>query len=153
MIAGIGIDVVEIGRIEKLLRENRQRFIVRIAHRVETRGAPRLPKEKKRPGRLASMTTATRNGRILMRRAEYWAARFAAKEAFAKALGTGIGKTVPWNGIGVKRGSLGNPTIVCSSAVARELKKRGICRIHLALTHSRDTAIAVVILEQGLIKS
>jgi holo-[acyl-carrier protein] synthase len=131
MIFGIGIDVVEVPRVEDSLRRHGTRFIARIAHPAEKKGAP------------SEKSSAER-------RAQYWAARFAAKEAFAKALGTGIGRIVHWHSVGVAKNAAGAPRLEYSAELARHLKKLGIEQAHLALTHTAATAAAVVVLEGKL---
>ncbi len=76
------------------------------------------------------------------------AARFAAKEAFFKAVGVGWGPGGSWTEVGVRRGPTGDPDLVLSGRAAETARQLGAERIHVTLTHSRDTAAAVVILER-----
>ncbi len=79
--------------------------------------------------------------------AESLAARFAAKEAGAKALGTGISHGISWLELEVTREPSGKPTLTLSGRAADYARTLGVSRISLSLTHSRDTALAVVIME------
>ena len=125
MIVGVGIDIVEIDRIRDGLRRFGNRFVERIAHPVELDKAPKAP-------------TA---------RPQYWASRFAAKEAFSKAFGTGIGAQVPWHGVGVAKAKNGQPSLEFSRELKANLKKRGVTRWHVSLSHTGQTAVAMVVLE------
>jgi len=76
-------------------------------------------------------------------------ARFAAKEAFGKALGTGLAGIV-LKDIKVKNKHNGQPEIIVSGTALKALETCGAARIHLSLTHERDNAIAMVVLENEL---
>lgn len=76
------------------------------------------------------------------------AMRFSAKEAFAKALGTGIGKSVGWKDVEVYPDDLGKPEIHLSEKVRKYLNERGIISWHLSLTDDGAYGAAVVILEK-----
>lgn len=125
MILGLGVDLVDVARIERALSRNGLAFVKRIAHPVELKAAP--------------ISGA--------RRAEYWAARFATKEAFAKALGTGVGRVVELKAVGVAKNKAGKPSLKFSPALAKTLKRRGITGSHVSITHTAQNAVAVVILE------
>ena len=125
MILGVGVDLVELDRIRDGLKRFGLRFVERIAHPVELAGAPKAP-------------TA---------RTQYWAGRFAAKEAFSKALGTGIGAEVPWHGVGVAKAANGQPSLEFSRELKASLKRRGVTRWHVSLSHTGQTAVAMVVLE------
>lgn len=125
MIKGVGLDQVEVSRIKRSLERHGSKFLARLATDSELADAPSQP----------------------TRAAQYWAARFAAKEAFAKALGTGIGSVVELNSVGVKKLKSGKPELTFSASLKRELKKRGITHAHVSLTHTETTATAIVILE------
>jgi len=73
--------------------------------------------------------------------------RFAAKEAFTKALGTGIHAPANWHGVWVINLESGKPQLEFSAALARLLRDRGILRSHLTLSDERGLAAATVILE------
>jgi holo-[acyl-carrier protein] synthase len=79
--------------------------------------------------------------------AESFAARFAAKEAGAKALGTGISRGVGWKEIEVRRLPGERPTLHWSGRAAERARELGVIRTELSLTHSRSTAMAVVVVE------
>jgi holo-[acyl-carrier protein] synthase len=124
LIYGIGTDVVEIGRIEKALERWGERFAERILC------PPELARFKKHKQPVA-----------------YLAKRFAAKEAFTKALGTGIRAPANWHGVWVVNHRSGKPQLEFSAALAELLRSRGIRRSHLTLTDERGMAAATVILE------
>jgi holo-[acyl-carrier protein] synthase len=126
MIVGSGIDLVEIGRIRHSLDRYGERFLNRIY----------TADEKK-------YCLAKKNA------AESLAARFAAKEAGAKALGTGINHGVTWREIEVQRAPGGKPSIQFHGRAAEFAKRIGVNNSALSLTHSRDTAMASVLLEDG----
>jgi holo-[acyl-carrier protein] synthase len=79
--------------------------------------------------------------------AESFAARFAAKEAGAKALGTGISRGVSWKEFEVRREASGRPSLHLSGRAAELAEAMGIRRLQLSLTHSRELALAVVVAE------
>jgi holo-[acyl-carrier protein] synthase len=79
--------------------------------------------------------------------AAYLAKRFAAKEAFTKALGTGIRAPANWHGVWVVNHRSGKPQLEFSAALGALLRSRGILRSHLTLTDERGMAAATVILE------
>ena len=124
MIYGVGTDLIEIPRIERAL----QRFGERFAERILC--APEL-----RRFRAHAKPTA------------YLAKRFAAKEAFSKALGTGIRAPANWHGVWVSNQRSGKPQLEYSEPLAAFLERRGIRRAHLTLTDERGMAAATVILE------
>jgi holo-[acyl-carrier protein] synthase len=122
MIAGIGVDVVHAQRMERW-RENAA-LLERYFHPEELSAA--LAKGK---GAVLSL-----------------AARFAAKEAFGKALGTGLAGIV-LKDIMVKNLHNGRPEIHVFGTALEALKQSGASRIHVSLTHEQDNAIAMVVLE------
>jgi len=124
MIFGVGTDVVEIERIKGALQRHGERFALRIL------SPPELERFKRH--RLP---------------ANYLAKRFAAKEAFTKALGTGIKSPANWHGVWVRNLASGKPVLEYSDALAALLKKRGITSAHLSLSDERGVAFATVILE------
>ena len=124
MIYGVGTDVVEIERIEKALARFGQRFAKRILCESELR-------------RFASHRKP----------AAYLAKRFAAKEAFTKALGTGIHAPANWHGVWVKNLPSGKPQLEFSEELKKLLEQRQILRSHVSLTDERGLAAATVILE------
>ena len=124
MIAGIGTDVCSIERIAGSLERFGERFVNRIL----------TPRERERYHR-------TRD------KAGHLAKRFAAKEAFAKAIGTGIHAPFTWHSITVTRDARGKPGIEPSNAMAEHLALRGITAFHLSLTDDGGVAMAFVVLE------
>jgi holo-[acyl-carrier protein] synthase len=124
MIYGIGTDVVEIERIEQALARFGDRFARRILCEPEL--------------------LRLRNHRMP---AAYLAKRFAAKEAFTKALGTGIRAPANWHGVWVENLPSGKPVLQFSAALEMLLQERRIASSHVSLTDERGVAMATVILE------
>jgi holo-[acyl-carrier protein] synthase len=124
MIIGSGVDMIEIARIADVLARYGDRF----CQRIYLPGEIRYCRSKK-------------NG------AESFAARFAAKEAAAKALGTGIQHGVAWRDIEVVRTPSGRPTLLFHGRAAAVAGKLGVRNAVISLTHSRTQALAQVILE------
>jgi holo-[acyl-carrier protein] synthase len=124
MILGIGTDVCSIGRVAEVLGRHGERFV----HRILT------PEERVRYER-------TRD------KAGHLAKRFAAKEAFSKAIGTGIHPPFRWHCITVGRDPRGKPLIVPSADMAKHLGTLGVTRAHISLTDDHDVAMAFVVLE------
>jgi len=124
MIYGVGTDLIEIKRVERVLARFGERFAQRILCEPELKRfrAHRQP-------------------------VAYLAKRFAAKEAFTKALGTGIHAPANWHGVWVVNLKSGKPQLEFSDALQELLKRRQIRRSHLSLTDERDIAAATVILE------
>ena len=84
---------------------------------------------------------------VKVNKAESYAARFAAKEAFSKALGTGFRGEIDFKEIEVINDDLGNPSIITSGKTLELISKRGIKSIHISLSHVKEMAIAMIILE------
>lgn len=124
MVLGVGTDMIEIER----LQESIDRFGDRFLQRVFTPGEIEYCLRKKNS-------------------AESFAARFAAKEAGAKALGTGISRGVSWQEIEVRREMGERPTLHWSGRAAERAKAMGVRRVELSLTHSRAVAMAVVLVQ------
>ncbi len=124
MILGIGTDLVEIERIEAALGRWGERFARKI---LVPRELDRLARHRKP--------------------AAYLAKRFAAKEAFSKAMGTGIHTPVSWLNIGVVNHASGRPYLELSAALAALVERRGVQSVHLSLTDERGMAAAFVVLE------
>lgn len=124
MIFGVGTDVVEIGRIEKALKRFGERFAKRVLCE------PELARFRKH--RLP---------------ANYLAKRFAAKEAFTKALGTGIRAPANWHGVWVLNLTSGKPVLEFSEPLKEFLRKKGVTHSHLSLSDEKGVAFATVILE------
>lgn len=79
--------------------------------------------------------------------APHLAARFAAKEAFLKALGTGLRDGLAWQQIEIVRDELGCPSLSLTGVAAAMMKKRGAQQVHLSYSHDGDYAVATVVLE------
>lgn len=126
MIVGTGIDIAEVERIAASLERFERRFIERIFTAEEIRYC-----ESK------------------ANKAERYAARFAAKEAGMKAIGTGWNHGVRWKDIEVQRLPGGRPTVVFHGRAGEFFSKLGAQRAHLSLTHTKGMAMAVVLLESG----
>jgi len=126
MIAGSGIDVVEIERIQHAIDRFGVRFLKRVFLQTEQAYCMRK-----------------RNS------AESFAARFAAKEAAAKALGTGISFGVNWLEIEVVREASGKPSLLFHGRAAQIAGQLGVVRSALSLTHTSQIAVASVLLEDG----
>ena len=124
MIIAIGVDLVEISRIEEVFTRRGERF----RRRVFTEGE--ISYCERRASKLAS-----------------YAARFAAKEAVMKALGTGWSEGVGWKDIEVVSGPSGAPMIQLHRSALERMSEIGATRALVSLTHSGELAIAQVILE------
>jgi holo-[acyl-carrier protein] synthase len=125
MIVGTGIDVVEIERVARSIERYGSRFLERVYTAAE----------------IAYCQRKRRNA------AESFAARFAAKEAGAKALGTGIGFGVTWRELEVGREPAGRPLLLLHGRAAEIAASLGVRRSSLSITHTRTQSMALVILE------
>jgi len=125
MVLGLGTDMIEIARIQRSLTRYGDAFL----HRVYT------------PAEIAYCQLKKRNA------AESFAARFAAKEAAAKALGTGISRGVIWREFEILRLPGQRPTLHLSGRAAAIAARLGIPHLPLSLSHTRELAIAIVIAE------
>jgi holo-[acyl-carrier protein] synthase len=125
MIVGTGTDLIEISRVADSIARFGDRFL----QRIYTAGEIAYCQRKK------------------LNSAESFAARFAAKEAGAKALGTGIAKGVAWSEIEVTHLPGGRPTLLFHGRAAQRAAAMGVTGVHISLSHNRDSAIAVVVLE------
>lgn len=123
-VLGHGIDLTETARIAALLGDHPQRFLERCFTEREVSDAGTGP-----------------------RQVEHLAARFAAKEAALKALGTGWAQGVGWTDIAVHRAESGRPELMVTGRAAAIAAERGIVRWHVSLTHTRQHAVASVIAE------
>jgi len=124
MVVGVGVDLVVIARIQRAMERWHERFLRRVftADELEYAFRRRAP-------------------------AEHLAARFAAKEATLKALGTGLTMGVRWREMEVRRPGGGRPTLSLSGRTAALAAARGIRRFHVSLTHDGDYAMAQVLAE------
>ena len=122
MIYSIGIDIVEIDRIKKIFSKHRDKFINRIIN-IDNEN---VPKE----------ITCT-----------FLASRFAAKEAFVKAIGLGRREPFSYKKIWIRSNDYGKPYICLDSKLNQYLEDHEIKHIHLSISHEKKYAIANVILE------
>src|SRR5213080_4413529 len=126
MILGIGIDIIEVGRIQASYERFGERFLNRILHPDEISYCL----SHKAP-------------------APFQAARFAAKEAISKAFGTGIGAQLGWQDMEVRRKESGEPFVILHEAGQRLLHARGARAVLISLSHTQAHAAAVAILESA----
>ena len=124
MILGIGTDVVSIERIAGVLERHGERFVKRVLTAEEQR---RYAATKQKASHLAK--------------------RWAAKEAFSKAIGTGIHPPFHWRAIGVGHDPKGKPLVVPTPEMAAHLESLGVTHAHLSLTDDAGVAVAFVVLE------
>ena len=127
MIVAIGIDLVEIARLEMVLARRGERF----RSRVFTDGEISYCERRASAAKFAS-----------------YAARFAAKEAVMKALGTGWSDGVGWKDVEVVNELSGAPSIQLHGRALERMREIGASRVHLSLSHSGDLAVAQAVLEK-----
>lgn len=125
MIHGIGTDLVEVSRIERILKKWGDRFL----HRVYADDEIEYCKNKAFP-------------------AIHFAARFAAKESFLKSLGIGLSLGVKLREIEVSNNELGDPVLKMNEEMGNILDNLGVKTIHVSMTHTREHAHAIVVLER-----
>ena len=130
MIVAIGVDAVEIARIHDLIQRSGDRFIERMFSEAE-----------------ASYCRSRSNP------SESFAARFAAKEAVMKCLGTGWTEGLAFQQIEVERLDSGDTQLAVTGEAAQRAKALGIGRWHVSLTHTERTATAFVVAESGTAKA
>jgi holo-[acyl-carrier protein] synthase len=123
-VIGIGVDLIECARI----RHSIDRFGDRFLHRVFTDGEIEYSMSMKFPERHLS-------------------ARFAGKEAVAKAFGTGIGKAMSWRNIDIQKKESGEPFLVFYGPAQELAAKRGVTSALITLSHTEHHAMASVVLE------
>jgi len=124
MIVGTGVDLAEVARIRAAVERFGNRFLNRVFTPEEVRYCISKPNA-----------------------AERLAARFAAKEAGMKAVGTGLRHGVTWHDLEVVRQPGGRPTLRLTGKLAEFAARLGCKTAHLSLSHTAETAIAFVILE------
>jgi len=125
-VIGIGVDLVECARIEHSL----ERFGERFLQRVFTTGEIEYSQSMKYPAR-------------------HLAARFAAKEAISKAFGTGIGKSMGWKDIDVRRKESGEPYVVLEGGAKKLAAERKVSKVSISLSHTEHHAMAVIVVEES----
>lgn len=121
MIVGVGIDLVEVYRVEESIDKYKSKFLNRLFTKAEQKYCNRFSTPY-----------------------EHFAARFAAKEAVSKALGIGFGEELSWLDIEIQNDAKGKPSVVLSKKVANKFSNP---KIHISLSHTKDHAIAYVVLE------
>ncbi|MBI5659705.1 MAG: holo-ACP synthase [Nitrosomonadales bacterium] len=126
MIFGIGADIVAYERIEKLHKKYGATFAERVLSTVE------LPEWQDHP----------QPARLLMK-------RFAAKEALAKAAGSGLRHPLTLGSVSVAHDKLGKPVFVFDADLAEHFARLGVARHHLSISDEREHAVAFVVLECG----
>jgi holo-[acyl-carrier protein] synthase len=124
VIVGTGIDLCEVARIESAIQRYGQRFVERIYTEREIAYSERKAN-----------------------RHERYAARFAAKEAGMKALGTGWRGGLGWRDLEVANLASGRPTLKLHGKAAEIAEKLGVRNISLSITHTAEQAMAMVVLE------
>ena len=125
MVRGIGTDIIGVDRIKTILcGDHRESFI----QRVFTENEIRYCESKYRPEM-------------------HYAARFAAKEAFFKALGTGYRDGMSWKDISVKNDELGKPVIELSGKTLGNFKNKKFHHVHLSISHTKDYAVSFVVID------
>jgi holo-[acyl-carrier protein] synthase len=123
MIVGVGTDIIEVKRIERLLSKQE-----RFKERIFTQGEIEYCEQKKN-------------------NVQNFAARFAVKEALLKAIGTGWREGVTFKEIEVLNNDKGKPELVLSGTVKRITEEMGVTNIQVSISHLKDLAIGMVILE------
>ncbi len=126
MILGVGIDIVEVDRIER----SHSRFGVRFLERILCAEEIKYCLAHRKPG-------------------PHIAARFAAKEAISKAFGTGIGHELSWHDMEIVRAANGAPSVLLRGKGEALLQRLGGGKIHVSLSHTEKHATAMAILEGG----
>ena len=124
MIVGLGLDIAEVDRIEAAIMRHGAPFLERLFTPVEAAYCERHKNKFER-----------------------YAARFAAKEAAMKALGTGWSHGVRWRDIEVTREATGKPTLRLAGAALQIAESMGVKNISVSITHSGNLALAQVIFE------
>ena len=124
MIVGIGVDIAETARIERLAAEFGERFARRILSPHEL-----LEFERRRHN------------------ASYLATRFAAKEAVAKALGTGIGKEFGFHSVQVENDEAGKPQLIFLGDAIELISNRNISNALISISDEKHYVVAMVVLE------
>jgi len=126
MISGIGTDIVAIERFQRFIDNNNTALLMRIFTERER-----------------AVCSARKDS------ASCLAARFAAKEAFLKALGTGLRDGISWQDMEIKRNDLGKPELQLTGRAREIFTDQGLSSIFLSLSHDGGTAISMVVLEKS----
>ena len=123
MIIGIGTDIIEVERIAGSIEKYGERFMKKIFTETEIEYCESFKKNKYL----------------------HYAARFAAKESFSKAIGTGLTRGFKFTEIGIRNEKSGRPVVELSGNMA---EKWGSYKIHISLSHTEGNAIAYIIMEE-----
>jgi len=129
MIIGVGNDIVNLRRLEKMLKRYPQRLPAKILTQEEIAQSPDC------------------SG--VMFPINYLGGRWAAKEALGKALGCGLSSPLTWRQMSVLKNEAGKPFFSFAAAARRYVERRGVQHCHLSISHDGDYAAAVVIVEGG----
>lgn len=124
-VAGVGVDLARIDRFRGLLERGK----TGVVDRIFTGGEKAYALAKKDP-------------------APYLAVRFAAKEAFLKALGLGLRRGITWHDMDVIKDDLGCPFLRLSGVAAEIFRERGLQSVHLSYSHDGQYGVATVVLEK-----
>jgi holo-[acyl-carrier protein] synthase len=125
MIIGIGVDVIEVNRMRRAVEQHGSGFLQHVFTDAERHEAP-----------------------AGAGKAAYFASRWAAKEAVAKALGTGIGAACAWTDVEVVHDRGGRPAVRLSGRAAETAHALGVGHIHLSISHERRIACASAVAEK-----
>jgi len=123
-ILGVGVDIVDVNRIRKMAEEYGERFLRRVFSEEELAYCMRFSDPF-----------------------PHLAARWAAKEAVAKAMGTGFTKGVTWKSICIVHTPNGEPLVVLKEGAQRFATSLGVRKIWVSISHTRDFAVSVVVME------
>jgi holo-[acyl-carrier protein] synthase len=126
VIVGIGVDIVEVGRVKDILSRYRDRFLRRVFTDDEAAYAKKSVRE-----------------------AERLAGRFAVKEAVMKAFGTGKSQGILWRDVETVRGAMGRPEVKLYGKAYNYMKSLKGNRIHVSISHDGGKAMAFVIIESS----
>ncbi|MDO8301382.1 holo-ACP synthase [Lacisediminimonas sp.] len=130
MIYGIGTDIIQISRIEAALARNGDRFAERVL------GPEELDKFRRR------------RDKVEVRGLRFLATRFAAKEAFSKAIGLGMRMPMSWRAMQTLNAPSGQPVAVCSGVLQEFMQSNHLCA-QVSITDEADYAVAFVIVEKS----
>jgi len=123
IIKGIGVDIIDVARIKKMVEKNK-RFVEKVFTPTEIHYC-----------------------RDKYRQEVHFAGRFAAKEAFLKAMGTGLRGAMAWTDISVANNELGKPAITLAGETLENFKQNKFQTIHVSISHTREYAVAFVIIQ------
>ena len=125
-VVGVGTDLTQISRFSRFLEQEK----TAILDRLFTASEQTYARQKRNP-------------------APHLAARFAAKEAFLKALGLGLREGISWQDMTVAHDALGKPSLQLSGRAREIFNQRSLTALHLSYSHDGDYAIATVVLEEA----